>query len=143
MFSLTPSIIHIQFIVEYPKFIKSTVGVTLMYTSDSRSGLYRPPEVYDDWQGVHVSEKTIWGFMRCKCVYDSGSIWYRKSALPFHINGRTLSLDRFNMHHPLLHDGSSVAPGFVPVTFRPQLRDHNHKATAASVCQGIKLHVFK
>ncbi|GFX91449.1 uncharacterized protein TNCV_3545321 [Trichonephila clavipes] len=35
-----------------------------IYLSGSQSGLYRPPGVYDDFQGVHVSQKLIWGSMR-------------------------------------------------------------------------------
>ncbi|GFU16749.1 hypothetical protein TNCV_4188591 [Trichonephila clavipes] len=33
---------------------------------DFQSGLYGAPEVYDDLQGVHVSENIILGLMRCK-----------------------------------------------------------------------------
>ncbi|GFX61066.1 hypothetical protein TNCV_4117151 [Trichonephila clavipes] len=39
---------------------------TLTWSSDSKSSLYRPSGVYDDIQRVHISEKIVWGSMRCK-----------------------------------------------------------------------------
>ncbi|GFU44309.1 organic cation transporter protein [Trichonephila clavipes] len=39
--------------------------------------------------------------------------------------GRTLSLDRFNLHPPPLHSGSSVVLAFEPVTLQNGVGDHN------------------
>ena len=38
----------------------------MIWTSDSQSGLYRPPRVYDNLQGVYDSVKKIWGCMKQK-----------------------------------------------------------------------------
>ncbi|GFV67678.1 hypothetical protein TNCV_4623581 [Trichonephila clavipes] len=41
---------------------------------------------------------------------------------------RTLRSNRLNVHHPLLHDRSSVTPGLEPATRWLLVRDHNYCA---------------
>ncbi|PRD24393.1 UNVERIFIED_CONTAM: Transcriptional repressor NF-X1 [Trichonephila clavipes] len=54
----------------YDEEPKKSVVVTaykiMLYSSDSQSDLYRPPGVYEDLQGVHISKNIIWGSIRCK-----------------------------------------------------------------------------
>ncbi|GFW13238.1 hypothetical protein TNCV_4121371 [Trichonephila clavipes] len=62
---------------------------------------------------------------RCNSKYIEPTISYclLSPRTNYPIHGKTLSLDRFNMHQFLLHAESSVAPRFEPVKRRPQIRD--------------------
>ncbi|GFT00767.1 hypothetical protein TNCV_3114371 [Trichonephila clavipes] len=75
---------------------------------------------YKRRSGTRVRSSTCFHFVRPKHV----------PSVPKRKNGpadwRTLSLERFNMQPPFLLGGSSVAPGFVPVTLQPRVCDHNH-----------------
>ncbi|GFU04518.1 hypothetical protein TNCV_3574801 [Trichonephila clavipes] len=50
----------------------------------------------------------------------------------YNTNWRTLSLDKFFLLRRPLHGGSSVAIELELATHKPRVRNHNHKATAAS-----------
>ncbi|GFW68978.1 histone-lysine N-methyltransferase SETMAR [Trichonephila clavipes] len=55
----------LQFFFDKGENASQVAELRMVYISDSQSGLYRPPGVYCDLQGVHASEKIIWGSMTC------------------------------------------------------------------------------
>ncbi|GFW19906.1 hypothetical protein TNCV_3562091 [Trichonephila clavipes] len=50
----------------------------------------------------------------------------------YHTNGRTISLDRFNVHRPPLQERSSMAQGLEPGTLRFQVSNYDHCVNVAT-----------
>ncbi|GFY08978.1 hypothetical protein TNCV_4661691 [Trichonephila clavipes] len=110
-----------------PLLTTATMGGTTPELAPSSPNYHTTPT------GGRLSSRQI---QRASLPYTKGLQWYwarthhtshesvtlTTRLLRSRTNGRTLSLDRFNMHRPSIHRGSSVAPVLEPVTFHPRVQ---------------------